>query len=46
MWVSETQMIASGSYLLTTAQYTQREQAVLTSLWYCMTGVQLMVRMN
>jgi hypothetical protein len=23
--------------------YTQREQAVLTSLWYCMTGVQLMV---
>ncbi|TVY24177.1 putative transporter [Lachnellula hyalina] len=24
-------------------KYTKREQAVLTSLWYCMTGVQLMV---
>jgi len=23
--------------------YTKREQSVLTSLWYCMTGVQLMV---
>lgn len=23
--------------------YTREEQAVLTSLWYCMTGVQLMV---
>ena len=26
--------------------YTKREQSVLTSLWYCMTGVQLMVRLN
>jgi hypothetical protein len=24
--------------------YTKREQSILTSLWYCMTGVQLMVR--
>ncbi|KAH8807803.1 major facilitator superfamily domain-containing protein [Xylogone sp. PMI_703] len=29
--------------IMTTMWYTQREQAVLTSLWYCMTGVQLMV---
>ena len=29
--------------VMTTMWYTQREQAVLTSLWYCMTGVQLMV---
>jgi MFS family permease len=26
----------------TSMWYTKREQAVLTSLWYCMTGVQLM----
>ncbi|KAF8856802.1 2-ketogluconate transporter [Acephala macrosclerotiorum] len=29
--------------IMTTMWYTKREQAVLTSLWYCMTGVQLMV---
>ncbi|KIW04987.1 hypothetical protein, variant [Verruconis gallopava] len=29
--------------LMTSMWYTRREQAVLTSLWYCMTGVQLMV---
>lgn len=29
--------------LMTSMWYTKREQAVLTSLWYCMTGVQLMV---
>lgn len=29
--------------LMTGMWYTKREQAVLTSLWYCMTGVQLMV---
>jgi hypothetical protein len=26
----------------TSMWYTKREQAILTSLWYCMTGVQLM----
>ncbi|RYO88592.1 hypothetical protein DL766_007235 [Monosporascus sp. MC13-8B] len=29
--------------IMTGMWYTKREQAVLTSLWYCMTGVQLMV---
>ncbi|EKG19365.1 Major facilitator superfamily, partial [Macrophomina phaseolina MS6] len=29
--------------LITAMWYTREEQAVLTSLWYCMTGVQLMV---
>ncbi|PMD67054.1 allantoate permease [Hyaloscypha bicolor E] len=29
--------------IMTTMWYTKREQSVLTSLWYCMTGVQLMV---
>ncbi|KAK4115187.1 MFS general substrate transporter [Canariomyces notabilis] len=29
--------------IMTSMWYTKREQAVLTSLWYCMTGVQLMV---
>lgn len=29
--------------IMTTMWYTKREQAVLTSFWYCMTGVQLMV---
>jgi len=29
--------------IMTTMWYTKQEQSVLTSLWYCMTGVQLMV---
>lgn len=29
--------------IMTSMWYTKREQSVLTSLWYCMTGVQLMV---
>ncbi|RYP58450.1 hypothetical protein DL769_008941 [Monosporascus sp. CRB-8-3] len=29
--------------IMTGMWYTKREQAVLTSLWYCMTGVQLMI---
>ncbi|OBT92427.2 hypothetical protein VE01_09290 [Pseudogymnoascus verrucosus] len=29
--------------IMTSMWYTKREQTVLTSLWYCMTGVQLMV---
>ncbi|KAH8596305.1 major facilitator superfamily domain-containing protein [Bisporella sp. PMI_857] len=29
--------------IMTSMWYTKREQAVLTSLWFCMTGVQLMV---
>ncbi|KAI1370950.1 putative MFS transporter [Hypoxylon crocopeplum] len=29
--------------IMTSMWYTKREQSLLTSLWYCMTGVQLMV---
>ncbi|KAI1643242.1 putative MFS transporter [Daldinia loculata] len=29
--------------IMTSMWYTKREQSILTSLWYCMTGVQLMV---
>ncbi|KAK2744520.1 allantoate permease [Colletotrichum kahawae] len=29
--------------IMSVAFYTKREQSILTSLWYCMTGVQLMV---
>ncbi|KAF2652502.1 MFS general substrate transporter [Lophiostoma macrostomum CBS 122681] len=29
--------------ILTTMWYTREEQSILTSLWYCMTGVQLMI---
>lgn len=30
--------------IMTAMWYTKSEQTVLTSIWYCMTGVQLMVR--
>nr|XP_036588874.1 2-ketogluconate transporter [Colletotrichum truncatum]KAF6800516.1 2-ketogluconate transporter [Colletotrichum truncatum] len=32
-----------GQQFRTAMWYTKREQSILTSLWYCMTGVQLMV---
>ncbi|PNP79743.1 hypothetical protein FNYG_06836 [Fusarium nygamai] len=32
-----------GQQFSTSMWYTKREQSILTSLWYCMTGVQLMV---
>lgn len=36
-------LLNRSNYRRTSMWYTKREQAVLTSLWYCMTGVQLMV---
>ncbi|GKT92547.1 2-ketogluconate transporter [Colletotrichum tofieldiae] len=37
------QLTSRLSWLSGSFSYTKREQSILTSLWYCMTGVQLMV---